>query len=107
VRVLPCQAPDVAARHGLTRADCEAAAWAFAPGGRRYRGAAAVNAALGAALGTALPLHIYRLPLIRSAQDAAYDWIARNRHRFPGVTPWCAAHPEARCADAQPSCASR
>jgi predicted DCC family thiol-disulfide oxidoreductase YuxK len=95
VRVLPCQAPEVAATLGLTRADCEAAAWAFAPDGRRYRGAAAVNAALAAALGTALPLRIYRLPLIRVAQDAAYGWIARNRGRFRGVTPWCVAHPEA------------
>jgi predicted DCC family thiol-disulfide oxidoreductase YuxK len=101
VSVLPCQAPDVAAAHGLTQADCKAAAWAFAPGGRVYRGAAAVNAALAAALGTTLPLRIYGLPLVRPAQDAAYDWIARNRHRFRGVTPWCVAHPEAGCAEPQ------
>ena len=107
VHVLPCQAPDVAATHGLTQADCEAAAWAFGPGGRRYRGAAAVNAALAAALATELPLRIYRLPIVRSLQDAAYGWIARNRRRFRGVTPWCVAHPEAGCTEAPPGCAVR
>ena len=107
VRMLACQATDVAATHGLTEADCNAAAWAFAPDGRVYRGAAAVNAALAAALGTALPLRIYGLPFVHSVQDAVYGWIARNRRRFRGVTPWCVAHPEAGCAEAQPSCAIR
>jgi predicted DCC family thiol-disulfide oxidoreductase YuxK len=78
VRVLQCQPPDVADTYGLTQADCDAAAWAYAPGGRAYRGAAALNAALAAALGTTLPLRIYPLPLVRGGQDAAYDWIARD-----------------------------
>lgn len=107
VRVVPCQAPGVVDAYGLTVADCEAAAWAFTADGHRHRGAAALNAALAAALGTALPLRVYRLPGVRRLQDAVYGWVARNRRRFRGVTPWCVQHPEAGCADARRSCAMR
>ncbi|MEJ7771744.1 MAG: DCC1-like thiol-disulfide oxidoreductase family protein [Geodermatophilaceae bacterium] len=67
------------------------------PDGRWFRGAGAINAALATVVGNRLPLWIYQLPVIRWAQDAAYDWIARNRRLFPGVTPWCSTHPDAGC----------
>ena len=95
VTVVPCQKPGVPEAHGLAIAQCEAAAWAVtdAPRRTRYRGAGAINAAISAALGTAWPLRIYRLPGIRQIQDAVYAWVARNRHRFPGVTPYCLRFP--------------
>jgi len=92
---LPYQLPGVPQRYGLAPDDCRTAAWTFTPDGRWFRGAGAINAALATAVGNRLPLWIYRLPVIRWAQDAAYDWIARNRRLFPGVTPWCSAHPDA------------
>jgi predicted DCC family thiol-disulfide oxidoreductase YuxK len=58
-----------------------------------YSGAEAANAALSAALGTRLPLIVYRLPGIRSLQDAVYRWVADHRNRFPGTTPYCESHP--------------
>jgi predicted DCC family thiol-disulfide oxidoreductase YuxK len=95
VTVAPFQKPGVPEAHGLTVAQCEGAAWAVTttPHHRRYRGAGAVNAALSAVLGTAWPLRLYRLPAIRQLQDAVYTWIARNRSRFPGVTPYCEEYP--------------
>jgi predicted DCC family thiol-disulfide oxidoreductase YuxK len=60
-------------------------------------GAAAVNAALGTALGIRLPTTVYRLPGIRGLQDRLYRWVSANRHRLPGTTPWCEDHP-ADCA---------
>ena len=60
-----------------------------------YSGAEAANAALSAALGTRLPLMVYRLPGIRSLQEAVYRWVADHRYRFPGTTPYCESHPVA------------
>lgn len=95
--MLPYQAPGVLDRYGLTAQDCAGAAWTFTPDGTRHRGAAAINAALGTALGVDLPLWVYRLPLVGRLQDWVYAAVARNRRRLRGVTPWCVSHPEARC----------
>ena len=96
VTVVPFQQPGVAARHGLSIAQCEAAAWAVtdAPQPKRYRGAGAINLALAVALGTSIPVRLYRLPGIRHVQDAVYEWVVRNRHRLPGVTPYCVEFPD-------------
>ena len=51
------------------------------------------TAALSVALGTRLPLRIYRVPGIRFIQNAVYRWIADHRYRFPGTTPYCESHP--------------
>jgi predicted DCC family thiol-disulfide oxidoreductase YuxK len=85
--------PGVPASVGLTAEECRKAAWVVTPEGYRYRGAGAVNLALAVALGTKLPFAFYRLPLIKRAQDRAYDWIAANRPRLPGDVPHCSQHP--------------
>lgn len=103
VRIVPFQAPGVLSAHGLTAAQCEAAVWAIDVDGRRHRGAGAVNAAAGVALGSWLPLRVYELPGIRTVQDRVYAWVAANRRRFPGATPYCVAHPEAACGDDGPA----
>lgn len=98
VTAVPFQRSGVPAAHGLTVAECEAAAWAVTPGPEpgRYRGAAAVNAVLAVALGTAWPPRIYSLPGVRALQDIVYGAVARCRGWLPGVTPFCREHP-ARC----------
>jgi predicted DCC family thiol-disulfide oxidoreductase YuxK len=63
--------------------------------GAVYSGAEAANAALSAALGTRIPLAVYRIPGIRVIEEAAYRWVAANRYRFPGTTPYCESHPSA------------
>lgn len=93
VRLVPFQAPGALAAAGLSQPAAEAAAWAITPSGKRHRGAAAVNLALAVALGTRLPLVIYRLPGLRRLQDATYAAVARHRHRLPGVRPYCQEHP--------------
>ena len=60
-----------------------------------YAGAEAANAAVSAAIGTKLPLIAYRVPGMRSVQEAIYRWVATHRHRFPGTTPYCESHPVA------------
>ena len=96
VTVAPFQRPGLAAAHGLSIAQCEAAAWALAVSTyeARYRGAGAINLALSVALGIPIFLRFYELPGIRQIQDAVYEWVVRNRHRFPGVTPYCVEHPD-------------
>ena len=97
VTAVPSQKPGILADLGLSREQAEAAAWAIEPDGRRHRGAAAVNAALAAALGTALPLRFYGLPGVRSLQDRVYAWVATHRSHFPGDAPYCKQHPD-ECA---------
>lgn len=63
--------------------------------GAVYSGAEAANAALSAAVGTRIPLAIYRIPGIRFIEDAVYRWVAGHRYRFPGTTPYCQSHPGA------------
>ncbi|MDQ3695260.1 MAG: DUF393 domain-containing protein [Chloroflexota bacterium] len=95
LRIVPFQGRGVLSEHNLSQTETEAAAWAITPSGNRYRGAAAINLALSVALGSRLPIMLYKLPLIQQAQDAIYAAIARNRTRFRGVTPYCQQHPEA------------
>lgn len=63
--------------------------------GAVYSGAEAANAALSTAIGTTLPLKLYRVPGMRFVEDAVYHWVAANRYRFPGTTPYCQSHPAA------------
>ena len=63
--------------------------------GQVCAGAEAANAAVSAALGTRLPLLVYRIPGMRPAQEAIYRWVAEHRYRFPGKTPYCESHPVA------------
>ncbi|MDG3011786.1 DUF393 domain-containing protein [Rhodococcus sp. D2-41] len=85
------QEPGACEYFGVDEQQALAAAWAREPDGRRHRGAGALNAALSAAVGTRLPLWVYRLPGIRAAQDAGYRWVADNRHRLPGGSAACSA----------------
>ncbi len=96
VRLVPFQQPGVLAEARLTVADAEGAAWAVDQAGRRYRGAAAINVALGAALGWPWLLDVYFWPGVIAVEDEVYAWVARNRSRFPGVTPYC-RRPDANC----------
>ncbi len=94
VTVVPFQKPGVAAAHGLSLAQCRTAAWAVTPERERLPGAAAINMALAVALGTRIPLWLYRLPGMRQLQDRVYAGIARYRGRLPGVTPYCEQYPD-------------
>ncbi|CAG7619530.1 thiol-disulfide oxidoreductase DCC family protein [Leucobacter soli] len=96
LRLHPSQRPGVLERFGLSEAAAQEAAWVFegeGPAARSYRGAAAVSRALDTAFGLRLLLPLYRLPGVGWAEDLAYRWVAENRRRLPGATPWCETHP--------------
>jgi predicted DCC family thiol-disulfide oxidoreductase YuxK len=91
----PLQGAGVAERLGIQPSQLlESVRWLDSTGAV-YSGAEAANAAVSAAIGTRLPLMIYRLPGIRSLQEVVYRWIAGHRYRFPGTTPYCESHPVA------------
>jgi predicted DCC family thiol-disulfide oxidoreductase YuxK len=95
LRTEPLQGDGVAERLGIPAAHLlESVRWLDASG-EVYAGAEAANAALSAALGTRLPLMVYRIPGIRSLENAIYRWVADHRYRFPGTTPYCESHPVA------------
>ena len=96
LRLHPYQHPGVLERFGLSEAAAHSAAWAFAGEGSRarsYRGAAAIDRALDEALGVKVFLPLYLVPGVRWVQDRVYRWVAENRYRLRGVTPWCEQHP--------------
>ncbi len=89
----PLQGQAVAERLGIPDDQLlEAVRW-LDQSGAVYTGAEAANAAVSVALGTRVPILIYRIPGIRQAQDAVYRWVAAHRYRFPGKTPYCESHP--------------
>ena len=69
-------------RWGLTAEQTAQAAWCVAPG-VRFAGAAAVGLAVSVAWGSSFPLVLWRVPGFGRVADAAYAWVARNRHRLP------------------------
>ncbi|MDT5240702.1 MAG: hypothetical protein QOD97_2900 [Mycobacterium sp.] len=91
----PFQQEGTAQLLGVPASKMVESSWWLDSSGAVYAGAEAINAALSAALGTRLPLRIYRLPGIRRLQEAVYRWVATHRYRFPGTTPYCASHPVA------------
>lgn len=98
VTAIPNQSPGAAERYRLTPARLAESVWWIGLDGVPRSGAEAVNHALAAALGTRLPVLLYlRVPGMRRLQEAVYRWVAANRHRLPGTTPWCTRHP-ADCA---------
>ncbi len=91
----PLQAPNVAERLGVPGDRLlDSVRW-LDQSGAVYSGAEAANAAVSVALGSRVPILVYRIPGIRQAQDAVYRWVADHRYRFPGKTPYCESHPVA------------
>jgi predicted DCC family thiol-disulfide oxidoreductase YuxK len=91
----PLQSPGTAQRLGIAPASLlESVRWQDSTG-TVYAGAEAANAAFSAAVGTRIPLLVYRIPGIRFIEDAVYRWVAGHRYKFPGTTPYCESHPAA------------
>jgi predicted DCC family thiol-disulfide oxidoreductase YuxK len=97
LQIEPFQSPGMAERLRVPADRLSESAWWLDSSGAVFAGAKAVNAALSAALGTSLPLWIYRIPGVGAVQNVVYRWVATHRYRFRGVTPLCEAEP-ARCA---------
>lgn len=93
--VLPWQTPGLLEHAGLTAAQCTEAVWLVHPDGRQYRAAAAANQTLRELGGLWRALsYLYAVPGIQQLEDAAYQWVARNRHRLPGASAACANPPD-------------
>ena len=89
------QSPGTAERLGIAPASLlDSVRWLDSTGAV-YSGAEAANAAFSAAIGTRIPLAVYRIPGIRFIEEAIYRWVATHRYRFPGTTPYCESHPGA------------
>jgi len=92
IETRPYQQPGVPESLGLTREQCGRSVQWRGADGTRAEGAEAIGAALSEALGTDWPSRLYRVT--SGPQEWLYEWVARNRQRLPGVTPWCARYPD-------------
>ena len=94
ISTVPFQQPGVPENAGVGRDELARSVYWLDDDGSRCAGAEAVNAALSAIFGSTVPRRVYRVPGMRQVQDAVYRWVADNRHRLPGATPWCTSHPD-------------
>lgn len=95
LRAQPLQSPGAAERLDIPPSHLlDSVRW-LDSSGVVYSGAEAANAALATAIGTRIPLWVYRTPGVRFIEDAIYRWVAAHRYRFPGTTPYCQSHPAA------------
>ena len=91
----PLQSPGAAERLGIAPGSLlDSVRW-LDSSGAVYAGAEAANAAVSTALGSRIPLLVYRIPGIRFIEEAVYRWVAGHRYKFPGMTPYCESHPTA------------
>jgi len=81
-------------RTGLTTEQTDRAAWTVAGDDVMAGGPRGVALMLAVAWNSRLPMLPFRIPGVPWLLDRLYEWIARNRRRFPGETPWCEAHPD-------------
>ncbi len=78
------------ADYGLSLTDCERALQFVRQDGSRFEGHEAYRQML-IGVGGAYKLlgHLMRTPIYYGIANAAYRWIAKNRHKMPGGTPTC------------------
>src|ERR1700754_2210178 len=72
VRTEPLQSAGTAERLGISPDRLMESIWWLDASGKVFGGAEAANAAVSAAVGTRLPLLLYRMPGMRSLQNAVY-----------------------------------
>jgi len=89
------QAHGVLERTGLTAEQTDQAAWTVVDDETRVGGPKAIALMLSTAWGTRVPMLPLSVPGVTGVLERVYEWIATNRGRFPGSTPWCVAHPGA------------
>lgn len=94
LRTEPMQKPGISERLGVAPERLPESSWWLDSSGAVFAGAEAMNAALSAAVGTRLPLMIYRVRGIGPVQEITYRWVAEHRYRFRGVTPLCDSEPD-------------
>ena len=88
-RAVPWQQADLAAL-GLTPEEAAKAVWWVERGAGMVSGHRAVAAALRHGRTAARPVgRLLDAPGVAGVAAAAYDLVARNRHRLPGGTPSC------------------
>lgn len=90
----PCQSIPDDGWQGIKQWQCNKAFVSIAEDGTVALGADAMLLMLAAMTGSNIPIHLGKLPGIRNLKRRSYSWVARNRRRFPGDTPWCMQHPE-------------
>ncbi len=81
-------------RTGITADEAERAAWTVLDDGTKVGGARAIALGLATCRGARWPTLPWKLPGAPWLLDRVYDLVAINRHRLPGTTPWCDAHPD-------------
>lgn len=89
-----CQSINLDGFHGVTPTKCLREFWAISDDGTVAAGSDAAALIATALLNNKWPYRIGRWPGVRHVLSFGYRWVANNRRRFPGETPWCQQRPE-------------
>jgi predicted DCC family thiol-disulfide oxidoreductase YuxK len=81
-------------RTGVTVDEAEQAAWTVLADGTKVGGARAIALALEVGREARWPTLPWKVPGAPRLLDSVYQFVAANRYRLPGTTPWCVAHPD-------------
>jgi len=92
VDVVAAQAHGIWERTGLSEAQTDRAVWTVA-GDSVAGGPRGVALMLAVAWNSKIPMLPFKLPGVPWLLDRLYGWVASNRRRLSGETPWCVAHP--------------
>ncbi len=92
---MPCQVAKRDPAFRLGDINCGESAWGIAPDDQAEAGGQAAALVAAVLLQRRWPITLGRRRGVRHALAVGYRWVARNRHRFPGDTPFCTAHPGA------------
>ena len=99
VRLEPLQRADCRSRlsaalgRDLDEEELMASIWWLGDDGRVCKAAEAAAVAAAVATGVSVPRWLYRVPGAGPLSESAYRWVAANRGRFPGTTPYCEREP--------------
>lgn len=87
----PFQDSGVLATASVTEEQAASQVW-FREDSKLTGGAEAVSRMLDVALGIHFFGIVHHIPGIKQLQNWVYRWVAANRYRLPGMTPWCQTH---------------
>lgn len=96
---IACQVAKADPGFPLGDIDCGESAWAITPDGRAEAGGQAATLIASVLLRRHWPVTVGRWVGVRQMLAFGYRWVVRNRHRFPGDTPYCTTHPSSCWAD--------
>lgn len=97
IAIMPCQFAQLTGKFPVTQQDCLTSIQLYDADGAVTTRGDAVAKVLGTLWDSPWPTRIGGLPIIRQVMNLGYMFIAKNRHRLPGIKQMCASGEGSSC----------